>query len=923
MLRVAMAQVGRRRGRTLAVVAAILVASVSFSLLTAAVATSKLQVQGTVEQNYRTAYDILVRPPDSQTELERTEQLVRNNFLSGIFGGISMRQYRDIAGLPGIEVAAPVAMVGYFIPTLALPVRMDEVVTDAPQQVFQVESTWVTDRGLTRYRSADSYVYVSEGAQYSAYGEAVSQPDPVSGDRVDACSSYNSTHSKSPRSAFDTERQSAMWCFGTDPPRDTQGLAYDQFKPGQVGSAFDYYFPLLLAAVDPLQEARLVGLDSAVTSGRYLRERERPPLVATDPGETSTDLYRRVPVIMPDDVVNDTTLKLAVRRLTLGDPDRVPSILASRRAGVWLEQRRGVVLFRDQVTSEEVYPRVRRQYEARLNQRQAQYWSTGEVEYDVAPSGHLAPTPTRNGRDTWLNTLTGYYLAPEASADTAFRNLTAHLASPYIEGNVHLSPTLRTVGTFDPEAIQGFSELSRVPLTTYTPPDAQPGDAAAERLLGGKSLLPNSNLAGYLQQPPMMLTNLRSLNAFTDTDAYSNLTTTIRKPISTIRVRVAGVSGADDVSQERVRLAAERIVRETGLDVDITIGSSPQPQLIDLPAGEYGRPPLTLEEGWSRKGVAVGLLSAVDRKSLTLFGLVLVVCMLFLLNATIAAVRARRTELGVLATLGWPARRIFTLLQAELLATGLLAGAVGTGLAVLAGRLLALPLQPVQLLAITPVAMLLAGLAGAWPAWKASHAAPLDAIRPAVRASRRPATVGTITRLGLVGLVRWPGRTVLGAASLFVGVAALAVLVAIQNAFQGDAVGTLLGDAVAIQVRGVDYLAAGLTIALGAFAVADVAYLNITERVDEIGTLRASGWAETHVRRLFATEATATAALGAVAGAIAGIGLIALLLPLPVLPALAAAGTATAVGLSAAIIALAVPLARTGSLAPAAAIASE
>ncbi len=106
MLQMIAAQVLRRRGRSLAVVAAIVVAAVSFSLLTSAVATSKLQVKGTGEANYRTAYDILVRPPGSTTSLERTERLVRQNFLSDIFGGITMAQYRQIQEMPGVDVAA-------------------------------------------------------------------------------------------------------------------------------------------------------------------------------------------------------------------------------------------------------------------------------------------------------------------------------------------------------------------------------------------------------------------------------------------------------------------------------------------------------------------------------------------------------------------------------------------------------------------------------------------------------------------------------------------------------------------------------------------------------------------------------------------------------------------------------------------------
>ena len=56
-------QVRSRRDRSIALGAGILVASVSFSLLTADVSTSQLDVTRTVAANYvNSAYQILVRP---------------------------------------------------------------------------------------------------------------------------------------------------------------------------------------------------------------------------------------------------------------------------------------------------------------------------------------------------------------------------------------------------------------------------------------------------------------------------------------------------------------------------------------------------------------------------------------------------------------------------------------------------------------------------------------------------------------------------------------------------------------------------------------------------------------------------------------------------------------------------------------------
>ena len=108
MRRFLIGQLRHRPSRTLTLAAGILVAAVSFVLLTTAATTGQLRVKGTIAQNWRTAYDILVRPENSFTPLERQEGLIRDNYLSGIFGGITMRQWHTILHIPGVQVAAPI-----------------------------------------------------------------------------------------------------------------------------------------------------------------------------------------------------------------------------------------------------------------------------------------------------------------------------------------------------------------------------------------------------------------------------------------------------------------------------------------------------------------------------------------------------------------------------------------------------------------------------------------------------------------------------------------------------------------------------------------------------------------------------------------------------------------------------------------------
>lgn len=573
MMRVVWSQVLRRRGRSLAVVAAIVVAAVSFSLLTSTVATSRLQVVGTVEENYRSAYDILVRPAQSQTPLEAAEGLVQENYLSGIFGGITRRQYRTIAELPEVEVAAPVAMVGYTLPIVFVPYTVNDVIDETgSQQVLRMDLNWSSDRGLSRYQEPPRYFYVTDQPMRRVNG-VVTQDDPVTGRPLQVCDSFYE-HLPGQRSAFDRRALTRLGCHSTTTP---DAFPLEGLRRGEIGVTFFYPFPVLIAAIDPQAEAELVGLDGAVTQGRYLTESDQVRTRAANPEDPRSLRYKQIPMLISQDLVTDENLRVVVSRLDVGDPDRVPGRLASPGAVRWLADRDSTVIERTPMPGEEFYPQLVDAYSRQdVFQFPAQYWSAGQVAYHRQPDGHLKPVPRENDRFTWTSTTQEFY-APVEAADVGFRKLEVHSSSNEIFGDTFAAPVPRVVGRFDPDQILGFSRLSEVPLTTYYPPSAAPGDARTDELLNGRALLPNNNLAGYLQQPPLLLTNLRSMGAFTDSLAFTNVEKTARAPISVIRVRVQGVTGPDDVSRERVRLVAEQIARRTGLDVDITIGTSPTP----------------------------------------------------------------------------------------------------------------------------------------------------------------------------------------------------------------------------------------------------------------------------------------------------------------------------------------------------------
>jgi ABC-type antimicrobial peptide transport system permease subunit len=151
---------------------------------------------------------------------------------------------------------------------------------------------------------------------------------------------------------------------------------------------------------------------------------------------------------------------------------------------------------------------------------------------------------------------------------------------------------------------------------------------------------------------------------------------------------------------------------------------------------------------------------------------------------------------------------------------------------------------------------------------------------------------------------RAPARTAIGAAALAVGVAGLTVLLGITAVFHGTVVGSLLGDAITVQVRSIDYAAVAIIVALGAGAVADVLYIDIRDRASELAALVTGGWDDYALLRLVVAHGAIVGLLGGLVGAGAGLAAVAGLggHPLDVLPI--AVGCALAGPLVAAIASL-------------------
>ncbi|MGH3219645.1 MAG: ABC transporter permease, partial [Streptosporangiaceae bacterium] len=702
MGRLAWSQLRFRAGRALALLAGMLVATTAFTVLTAAARAAQVRTIGTVNAHFQPSYDILVRPAGARSSLEKATGTVQPDFLSGIYGGITMARWRQIEKIPGVQVAAPIAMVGYYLVDADFPVDLPAAgLARSGRQLYRATTTWVSANGATRIVQPPTYVYVTPDRVHKSGGSDVTTETLPDGSTVTPCPASGPASSP-----FSYAQQAEAWCFSKI---NGLGLVHERLASpdlnGHTGFGVSWEFPMLIAAVDPAAEAKLDGLNHAVTSGQYLPEKyqsgdEFPVLAAAGSGvgEHSVTQVQELaspsapPVLAAATMRKDST---AAGRMVLS------LTLTASQAYQYLLKQMGAAAGA-----------------GNLDDSPIQYWSAGSVRYQRGRDGDLTPVAVRNPVSVWH--LSQGVFTPMDNADTQYRTLREHVlpTDQFSDSSSILPATPKLVGTFSESKIAPFDPLSRVPLGPYQPTTAAPANAASSKALGGEDLLPSLNLGGYVSQPAQLITTLSALPALENSN-YSGGTQLAKAPISVIRVRVAGVTGANPASLDRIKTVAGQIELRTGLTVDIVAGSSPQPTTIALPAGKYGTPALLLSEDWIKEGVAVTILDAVDRSSVTLFVLILVVCALFVANSATAAVRGRRRELGVLAALGWTRPRLFAVVLGELAMIGLITGILGTLLSPPLAAALGLHASPARAALAIPVAMALAVVAGAAPAWLA------------------------------------------------------------------------------------------------------------------------------------------------------------------------------------------------------------
>jgi len=756
---------------------------------------TELTVDQILGHYWRTTYDILVRPSGTRSPIEEKYGLVEANFLSGIAGGITIDQYEVIKTIPGVEVAAPIAMIGYIVQF----VQTENLGSLSEPGVYALEDTVVVDNGFSVYTTTKTvYFYIGPSGMVSS-GHA--------GGII------------------------------INPPFAHLGVK------GGVDVSF------LMAGIDPVQEALLIGLEQTLKNGAYLKNEPIIHLPGLSFGDKVISSTVEIPALINATPYISITLQSSLSRLVL--PSETPNIEAI--------MKRGGKEYLDTLPREPI--KVQKIDSNTLFRALVEELQKGQSAW--APLVEALPAPV---------------IYKEASAPFPYAGLLLEVIRPNSQDVFFGEPTYREcsgpVGVNNAfrialKGVFGINDLkvedvNRVPLETYFPPIVTLRyDEDGHPVEPPRTLHPTRSPCGYIQSPPLILTTLEAARALRGDNC-----------ISAIRVRVGGIDKLTPAAQRKIEAIASEIHRRTGLDVDIMVGSSPRRILVHVPGIGY------VEEQWVQKNVTLSYHRRIQSGHLLLIAALLLTGGLFAADMAWADLLAHQPVLALQKALGWRSSTLMGWVLKRTFLLGVGAGVGGTALAAGALRLAHQPLpSPLWLIGVPFMVTALSLLGSLYPALEAARVPPIPLLqmsglrhRPVRRLRGRSWGALLFIRYVLLGVARRWSRSLLAGMTAALCAGLLVVLVGVVVDRAGYLSGTLLGEYILVKVEGYHWMLVGVGFGLAAAGMGNALLAGVVERRGEIGVLKALGWRTGEVAKLFLMEGLVLGFVGGLVGVVLGIG---------------------------------------------------
>ncbi|KTR27806.1 hypothetical protein RSA11_03840 [Exiguobacterium indicum] len=825
MLRFVINHWRRQRGKFILTLIGALIISAGLSLMFNLTDSSQGTVEQTLQKKWSSAYDIVVRPKGSQLASESND-LLEPNYLNGIDGGISFKQYETIKKMKDIAIAAPVAVMGY----VKLGLRVDEQwdVPDKPG-FYRLRETLTSPNGFGEKILSDEAIYSVNANQNARVADIP----------------------------------------GVFTTKSTSRIIYPR--------TFS-----LLVAIDPEAEAKLVGLDRSIIpskeNSRYFTKNDK----ATEKANPNT-----IPILLNPNSFNQGTFQYSIERLDVPFCtqkqqntfySKIPKDFTP--AFKMLNEIPSKTIKKFTISSKDVEQKffstltntpTKNIQSSRLdNATIADYLqleiTTGPLTYRPEKSPYTTRWSNAYQVESQKIQVTNPFLKDiNALPKTGYRSthsLEKKVKDTMGSGNdIYYSPgfSMNVIGLYDSNKIRVSKDpLNELPMETYRPSSADLVlDANRKPVNPAKSINTSGDPVGLLTNSPNMLTTLDSAQQYRG-----------NKSISSIRLKIKGGETLSEKSDQLLQQIKATIERDPGLVATITKGSSPQPAVTKVV--EQGKTLGWIEQPWVHIGAAMTIFRETSVGFSSVIFAMLAVAIVYVLATSYVSMLARRKEFAVLLALGWRTKDLYKIVLIE---AAILAGFVSTVALIVEGIFSYVRNEAMNGWSLLWIALfsLVIYLAGAtWSAWTIRRISPYEAIKTgeyakAARVGLKLRSTVTLVLKELIG--KWK-RNSLSVLSIALPTALLTFFLFVTFHLQGVLYTSWLGQFVALQVGPMHYVTMGVAITIAILTTGEIMWQNVTDRRASLAVLKALGWTNGAIRQLIVLE-------GFLVGLISGvIGLI-------------------------------------------------
>lgn len=572
-------------------------------------------VESNISHYARGSYDLLVRAEGNQHPLEEELGIVPENYIGFGQGGISIEQWEQIRDREDIEIAAPVAFLGYFTGVTS---NFGVMFLDTSSYY---ETTFFTEDGINSYPVGNRQMCYLLESGIEVDGKPVHPKYEFFTDNREL---LNYCKDEAPNFLMPSTYQLVV---GIDPEEEEKlvGVSFDKIDPEQTirGPAYQFQqngFPnspllpvLEIEGPSPTLKANVTAatLDIEPTEVVALRERY-------DIGSTVDDYPHDFYQLLDPEYAEKR--QLLINDLQAIPRDEVFEFTADLGKELKSFHQNGIILFEDgSVRHLADHPELfgGRYFEMYDFLNNPIYYQAGYPSYDLSGEGiQIKQAGEENGIPTYREIIK--------------KGMTSEEASDQGEDVVILDP----VDTID------FGErdidLASSPLGIYQFSPVYGKDENGNEVELKPTLTPGS----FITPPAKGVTNIES-SVLVKGD----------QPIDAIRIKVAGITGYTDESIQKIDAITDEL-EEIGLMVTKIAGSSPQTMEMDVE--NIG----TVKESWTTLGAAGTIISEWSLTNLLLGLLFVLVVLTYMLNRSHFWSVVNKKDILLYQQMGWLNRDI-------------------------------------------------------------------------------------------------------------------------------------------------------------------------------------------------------------------------------------------------------------------------